>query len=205
MRKLTFRSIVALFSFIIGVAATTIWLIYFPTRTTVLPAGEWEARFFQTINQRTAAANLPSLRTLNLPRGDLEVRLWVSFSGMGADGIMLRRSANNWSALFLHGLFEDPSKESQRMRNLAEPKSGWDKMWQRLVANGILTLPDAAAIDCKVGALDGSTYVVEVNTNKTYRTYLYDTPQFAKCSEAKRVVEIIEILLEEFGIYQQPE
>ena len=123
MRKLTFRSIVALLSFIIGMTATTIWLMYFPTQTTVISAGEWETRFFQRINQRTAAANLPSLRTLNLPGEDLEVRSWVSADD-GADGIILRRSANNWSALFLHGLFEDPSKESQRMRNLPEPKSG---------------------------------------------------------------------------------
>jgi hypothetical protein len=205
MNKLTFRLTIALLTFIIGVAATTVWLINRPSKTIVMPAGKWEANFFRIIDKRTEAANLPSLRTVNLPNGDLEVRIWVITGLNGEDGIILRRSSSQWSALYLHGIFDHyPPAKFHEQRNLEAPKSGWDKMWQRLVEAGILTLPDASLIGCNTYGLDGIGYVVEVNTNKT-RTYMYDNPQDAKCSEAKRMMEIIEILFDEFSLYQHPE
>jgi hypothetical protein len=205
MHKLTFRIIVALLTFILGIAATAIWFINRPTKTKIMPAGRWESIFFQTINKRTDAANLPSLRTVNLPNGDLETRVWVGFGINGEDGIILRRSSNQWSALYVHGIFDRyPPAKYQEQKNLGVPKSGWDKMWQRLDEAGILTLPDASEIGCNAGIVDGVAYVIETNKNKTYRTYMYDNPQFAKCGEAKRVIEISEILFDEFGLYQKP-
>ena len=206
MHKFTFRLIVALLTFILGVAATAIWFINGPSKTKTLPAGKWEANFFQTINKRTDAANLPGLRGVNLPHGDLEVRVWIGFGISGEDGIILRHSSNQWSALFLHGIFDRyPPAQYQKQRNLRMPKSGWEKMWQRLVTAGILTLPDASEIGCNPHVLDGIGYVVEINSNKTYRTYMYANPQYAECSEAKRMIEISNILFDEFGLYQRPE
>ena len=206
MSKLTFRLIVALLTFILGVGATAVWLMNRPSKTTIMPAGKWEAIFFRVINQRTEAAHLPNLRTVNLPAGDLEVRFWVGFGLNGEDGIILRRSSDQWSALYLHGISDrHPPTNFQEHRELKAPKSGWDKMWQRLTEAGILTLPDSSEIGCSTHELDGIGYVVELNTNKTYRTYMYENPQFAKCDEAKRMIEISEILFDEFGLYQQTE
>lgn len=64
---------------------------------------------------------------------------------------------------------------------------------------GVLSLPDAGSIGCQVGGLDGISYVVETNMDKTYRTYMYDNPQFASCKEAKQIIEIVDILADEFG------
>ena len=204
MHKLTFRFMVALLTFILGVAVTAVWLINRPSRTKIMPAGNWEAIFFEGINKRTNAANLPALRTLNLPYGDLEARLWVGFGVGGEDGIILRRSSKRWSALHIHGMYNrDPPAKYQEQSKLGVPKSGWEKMWQRLVDAGILTLPDASEIGCNTYIVDGVCYVVETNTNKTYRTYMYDNPQYAKCGEAKQMIEISEILFDEFGLYPQ--
>jgi hypothetical protein len=206
MNRLTFRIIVALITFILGIAATAVWFVNRPAKTKIMPVGKWEAIYFETINKRADAANLPRLRTVNLPNGDLEVRVWIGFGINGEDGIILRRSSNQWSAVYLHGMFDRylPAKY-QEQRNLDVPKSGWDKMWQRLTGAGILTLPDATEIGCRPYVVDGIGYVVETNTNKTYRTYMYENPQFAKCSEAKQMIEISEILYDEFGLYQQSE
>ena len=206
MRKVSFPLIVAFLTFILGVVATAIWFIPHSPKTTIMPAGEWEEHAFRTINKRTDTANLPSLRSVNLPNEDLEVRLWVGFGISGEDGIILRRSSNQWSALYLHGSFDRyPPANYQKQRNLGAPKSGWENLWQRLVGAGILTLPDAPAIGCNPLMLDGVRYVVEINMNKTYRTYMYANPQYAKCSEAKRMIEISDFLIDEFGLYQQPE
>jgi hypothetical protein len=205
MRKFTARLIVASLTFLLGIAAT-VWYVNRPRRPQIMPVGRWEPVFFNFINERTGAANLPALRTVALRDGDLEVRIWVGFGISGGDGFILRRSADEWSAIHLRGTFDrHPPPKCQEQMNLAAPKSGWNRMWQRLVDAEILTLPDALSIDCRGGALDGVSYVVEINADRIYRAYLYDNPQLAKCGEAKKVVAIGDILFEEFGLYRQPE
>lgn len=44
------------------------------------------------------------------------------------------------------------------------------------------------------------SYVVEINKDQKYRTYLYDNPSEAKCSEAKQMLEIARIIAEEFDL-----
>jgi hypothetical protein len=88
-----------------------------------------------------------------------------------------------------------------QQKALAAPKSGWEAAWERLARAGILTLQDASEVQCQSGALDGVSYVVEINVNKTYRTYRYGNPQFMKCNEAKRMVAMIEIIADEFSLH----
>jgi hypothetical protein len=52
---------------------------------------------------------------------------------------------------------------------------------------------------CDVRALDGMSYVVENNIDNSYRTYMYDNPQFSKCEEAKRIIEIANLFHDEFA------
>jgi hypothetical protein len=89
---------------------------------------------------------------------------------------------------------------------LPSPKSGWNRVWQSLVDAGILTLPDAAEVNCNPRVFDGISYVVESNINMTYRTYMYGNPWYAKppeykrCDEARRMILIGKIIGEEFGL-----
>jgi hypothetical protein len=219
MPKLTIRLAVAVLTFLIGVSATLVWFINRTSKKDIpqtkdnvsvvqekqalrliVPDASWEPIFFKAINERIDEASMQSLRTVLLPGDDdLEVRVWVGFGQNGIDGLVLRRLTSQWSGLHLHGMFGNypPNKYQQ---NLAVPKSGWEGAWQRLVNAGILTLPDATTVQCSTLINDGMSYVVEINMDKTYRTYLYDNPKYAKCSEAKQMIRIGNIIAEEFGL-----
>jgi len=156
--------------------------------------------FFREIDERTRQANLTSLRAAVLPNDDLEVRIWMVVSYYGLDGIVVRRFGGQWSATYLKGVSKDPRVKEVYEKPLGEPHSGWQALWQRLVSAGLLTLPDASDVNCKVLAADGLGYIVETNKDNTYRTYMYGNPQYAKCNEAKQFIRLIEILDQEFGV-----
>jgi hypothetical protein len=59
-------------------------------------------------------------------------------------------------------------------------------------------LPDARSVGCESDVLDGVSHVVENSIDRSYRTYMYDNPQFAKCKEAKQMIEIVNIFDDEF-------
>lgn len=73
-------------------------------------------------------------------------------------------------------------------------------MWRELTDSGLLTLPDAASIQCDPRGKDGTSYVVEINMNRTYRTYMYRDPQYANCNEAKQMLRIGKIITDELGL-----
>ncbi len=73
-------------------------------------------------------------------------------------------------------------------------------MWQQLVDADILDLPDASEVNCSLDSLDGIAFVIETNSDMTYRTYKYGNPMLAECDEAKRIMKISEIIYEEFGL-----
>jgi hypothetical protein len=165
--------------------------------TLEVPNGPWERVFFEALEERTKQVNLPSLRAV-LPLHDLEVRFWYDHFEV-ISGLVLRRSGEKWSATILRQE-QDHVPSSMRQRSLGSPKSGWEVAWKRLTNAGVMTLPDESRTKCKTEALDGIGYVVEINSNRKYRTYRYGNPQFGKCDEAKRIVEIEEILADEFGL-----
>lgn len=209
MRKPSIHLHVALFIFILGVCLTGGLLVsctHQQEPRVIIPSENWVPIFFEatgaaskSINEVTKEANLPRLRTTLLPNDDLEIRVWIGFGLQGVDGLVLRRSSTRWSGIHLHGMGERPPFPSFQQK-LEMPKSGWEIMWQRLTNAGMLTLPDAAAVECDPGGKDGTSYVVEINMNKTYRTYMYHDPDYAKCNEAKQVLKIGEIIGEEFGL-----
>lgn len=208
MRKLITHLITALVSFLLGFGIFLICMSRVedvalvepePKLRLSIPDSRWVPALFRFIDERAAEAHLPKLRATELPDGDMEVRIWAGFGQNGEDGLVLRRSAGHWSGEHLHGMFEryPPAKFEKA---LEEPKSGWDKAWQRLVGAGLLTLPDASEVGCNTFILDGMVYVVEINMDKSYRTYMYDNPAYAKCVEAKRMIEIGRIIDEEFNL-----
>jgi hypothetical protein len=151
------------------------------------------------VNERLGESGIAELRTVQMTGNDFEVRVWVGFGGKGEDGIILRRSSDQWSGLHLHGISRGPHLIS-KISNLRAPGSGWEAAWQKLTQAGLLTLPDAPAVGCSPQIFDGVSYVVEINKDQTYRTYLYDNPSQSKCSEAKQMLEIAGIIAEEFHL-----
>ena len=163
-----------------------------------VPKDAWEPIFFEAIDKRAKLSNLKTLRVA-LADDDLEIRVWHGFGLTALEGFVLKRAAGRWSAIHLNGITRKVAP-AQSQIDLQTPKSGWDACWRRLQDAGILTLPDAAAIGCSAGALDGMSYVVECNYEGTYRTYLYDNPDLAKCDEAKRMIQIGNLISGEFAL-----
>jgi len=155
-------------------------------------------------NDFLTKVNLRSLRTVLLPDGDFEVRVWIGYGLNGTDCFILRCFSGQWSAIHLRGMAEAPPFPNS-LAPLPSPKSGWNKVWQRLVDAGILTLPDASEVKCNPGLLDGTEFFVESNINMTYRTYSYsnpwyEAPWYKRCNEAKQMILIGKIIGEEFGL-----
>lgn len=164
----------------------------------IVPNTLWEDLFFRGIDERAKIAELPSLRS-PLPKDDLEVRVWIGFGLLPLEGFVLKRTSGTWSAVFLNGINPKVAKENYQ-KQLATPKSGWDECWRKLVASGILTLPDAEEINCLAMIEDGTSYVVEINNELTYRTYMYDDLSVGKCEQAKQMSRIAGIIAEEFDL-----
>jgi hypothetical protein len=222
MRKYTIRLALALFTFLIGVAASAIWMnkpISFKYRLRgeitcfsvaqekkelrlSIPNESWEPFAFEEINKRTRQARLPALRSVILPAGDLEVRVWAGFGLTELEGFVLKRTSGQWSASHLDDINPRVALHKPSQKELKAPKFGWEVFWQGLVGAGILNLPDASARGCNPLVLDGMSYVVEFNENRTYRTYMYGNPEYAKCDEAGQLIRMINLIGEEFDLQE---
>jgi len=162
----------------------------------------WEDIYFEAIIEREKTSNLKRLKSKALPGDDLEIRVWSGFGITLLEGFILKRTAGEWSAVDLDWEVSENRKGKRDVKPLDKkldvPKSGWDAAWQKLFDAGILTLPDAEKINCSGNTIDGFSYVVEYKLKNTYRTYMYDNPEYAKCDEAKQMVKINRIIAEEF-------
>ena len=164
----------------------------------IIPKATWEPIFFKEVDERASIAKLPSLRHAALPKDDLETRLWIGFGPTALTGFDLKRTAGHWQATYIQGIHSRLPRSEYEIP-LRPPKSGWEGLWHQLKDKGLLSLPDASKIGCEVGGLDGISYVVENSIDNTYRTYMYDNPQFATCKEAKQMIEIVTLFADEFG------
>lgn len=164
-----------------------------------IPNATWEPIFFERINERAERANLTSLRSTAMRDNDLEIRVWIGFGLSALEGFVIRRQSSQWSSLYLRPVSQQhPQGESATTPVV--PQSGWERLWQRLTDEQILTLPDSSLLRDEVTINDGQSYVVEINTNGVYRTYMYSNPQEQRWPEARRIIEISNILHSEFSI-----
>ena len=203
MHKLTARLIIGLLTFAVGITATTVWYLKRPSANQevrlIIPNASWEPIFFGNINAVAKLSGQTDLRKSSLNDGDVEVRVWWGFGLSPLEGVTIRHVAGQWSAAHVKAdNYYDPEKAERR--ELRPPKSGWAAVWRGLIDAGILTLPDASEVNCGQDGLDGIAFVIETNSNRTYRTYKYGNPMLAECSEAKRVMEISKIVYQEFGL-----
>lgn len=154
---------------------------------------------------------LSKLGEKNLSDKDLEIRLW-RFSAFGDRHLVfvLTRTNEVWSAKIVQRTIDQKiivsnisnkvkfAKFSQR--KLGTPKSGWDSLWQKLIDDKILTLPDGGEVGNEPFP-DGWAFVVETKVEDQYRSYNYIGPEeFPDIREAQQMVKIIRIISEEFDL-----
>jgi len=64
-----------------------------------------------------------------------------------------------------------------------------------------MTLPDATQLkDDHIDMLDGTSYVVEINQNRVYRTYCYDNPDSHHRPQDQQMVKLMKVIGREFGL-----
>lgn len=185
---------VAIFTFLIAVLAVSGWIYFFHLRSPQIIESNyrWEPFFFEQINRTTDLVEITELRSVRLKANDLEIRIWRF--GIPLEGVVLRRVDNVWSATRIKTEgYEGPDKAE--LIDLSPPESGWERFWQSVIAKGLLELPDASEINCRSTVIDGMVYVVEVNQNNKYRTFMYGE---GKCFEAETIREIADLIGVEF-------
>ena len=194
MHKLSNRLLIVLLTFIIGISAVGGWLYYEELRPPeiISPGKGWEGIFFKDINATTNLAKLDELRETGLKSVDVEVRVWRGFGLSHLEVVALKRIDGQWSALHIESGGDNEPRWSV-VRELSSPKSGWENLWKQITAKGILTIHTPSEPDCEIGFIDGIGYVVEINMDKTYRTYLY--PVGGKCVEAKRMGKLVKLFV----------
>jgi hypothetical protein len=156
----------------------------------------------EEIDQVTNQMGMRKLRDTNLRENDLEVRAWGGFGITTLQGFILRRIEGKWTSSEIHADFKKPDKFIYKQTPLPEPQKSWDAVWQALLEQGLLTLPDARVINCEAMYEDGYSYVIEAKKGKDYRTYTYDNPaeKFEnRCPEADKILNIARIISDEYG------
>lgn len=197
MHKYLTRILIAFLTFVLGISALAGWLYYRESQRVKieLPNSRWEQIFFKLINRTTELGALEELRKTSLKRDDIEIRVWRGFGLADFEGVIIKRTNNQWTAFHLKA---DNCCEPQQVQveELNPPKSGWNSFWKNLTQHGILTLRDPSKTNCEDSGLDGTSYVVEINQNKVYRTY--QMREGGKCFGVQQMEEIDDFIGEEF-------
>lgn len=199
MNKFTTRLMVIILCFAAGISVVAFWIYYqkSPPEQVILPNSRWEPIFFKFIDHVTEKAQIPALRQESLYPGNIEIRIWRGFGLSNLEGVIIKRNGSRWSASHLKAdNYIDPV-EMVDVVPLTEPKSGWESFWKQLNDKKLLELPDASEVNCEISMIDGTSYVVEINQNRIYRTFRYYLG-VENCPEAKRMNEIGELIGIEF-------
>lgn len=160
-----------------------------------IPKARWEPIYFRSIDKLSGMVEWRPLRELALPADTFEVRIWIGFGIGPLEALSIRREGSAWSGRHVIHRLWTPGPVAVRP---VTPKSGWNQLWIRLVRLGLLTLPDSSTLPKSESRVaDGVSYVVEINKDGHYRTYMYGNPQYEKWLEAKRMIEIVETLQDE--------
>jgi hypothetical protein len=160
-----------------------------------IPKAAWEPIYFRSIDQFSHMVNWRPLRDLALGADTFEVRVWIGFGVGPLEALSIRREGSTWSGRYaIHRLWLAGPVAVQSVT----PKSAWDQLWARLVQLDLLKLPDSSTLPRSESMVaDGVSYVVEINKDGRYRTYMYANPVHKKWPEAKRMIEIVETLRNE--------
>lgn len=160
----------------------------------IVPTASWVSIYFEAIDALTRRVKLKPLRTLRLPPGDLEIRIWEGFGLGPLRGFIIRRTGTKWSALA-------PTEWPDRRAKLAAvPRStDWARTWDELERGGLLQLRDDSEIPQCEMVLDGIGYVVEIARGGYYRTFLVDNPQSLRSEDGDRFLRLLPALISAFG------
>ena len=172
------------------------------SQTRIVPDANWVKIYFESIDKLTKRLNFKPLRSIVIPPGDLEVRIWSGFGIQGFGGSIIKRTGNKWSAVSMY----DP-RHTQMINGgyvEANPKKGpkktdWAMVWERMERAGIADIRDDSEIPNCSQILDGISYVVEIAKADFYRTYMVANPQLQRSEDGDKFLHVQSILAEAYG------
>jgi hypothetical protein len=173
------------------------------------------------IKQVSENFGLTDLEVVQLPKEDLEIRLWQISDlfmpmyqdlGVKKSVFVLTRLNGSWSAIIIRETVKHNRKTKTNIEKtintkLDEPKTGWENVWQQLVDEEILTLPNGKEVGV-LGGLHTGRFRVEIKNNGIYRFYEYNGSYhsygkeegFKLIREANQMAKIANIIANEFHI-----
>jgi len=146
-------------------------------------------RVGSSVLKSASAAGLPDLAAVRLPEGDVEARVWLVPSSGEPLGAIVRKEGRTFHALAV----DHDARE-------VTPSRPWGELWTKLLAEGLLTLPDESALPRDRLVADGSAYVVETNVGGKYRAYAYSDPYDQEQPEATSMLRIAHTLSRALGV-----
>lgn len=172
-----------------------------------LRKAEVKKQFKEWNEKQSKDFSLSILENEEVKNDFVEIRFWSFSSFSTKDSVLvLNRSNNIWTANFIQRniKIKDLGKENPPAKfirkKLNTPKSGWESLWQTLVNNQVLTLPDGDEVGNEV-CPDCGTFMIETKFEGNYRFYDYHEPgYFKEIKEAQQLVKIYDIISDEFRL-----
>ncbi len=186
-----------------------------PYPSNIMPAGisdfpfpepdneSWKQKSRKHLIESSKISRLSILEKSRIPKDDLEVRVWQDSGWWNANIFILKRSSGKWMANLQKQTYQEDTLKLKSIskRKLNEPKSGWKNVWEKLVAEEILILPDGFENGGAIPCPDCGSYSIETNVSGNYRFCLYTTPRSqSDLREKRQIAKIADIIAEEFNL-----
>ncbi len=199
--------ITVLITFGIGISAWIFFNFYFhQAPKLIIPKDNYDEMISKEINTITDAIRLIPLREKNLSKKDIEIRVWHFPPFTATEGVILQKNEEIWRAYHIKAERNLDSNDSDKnkykkvkiIQLIGRPLSGWETFTEKIFNEGILKIKDAIEQKCELAMLDGSSFVVEINTNKVYRVYKQYDRTSSDCPETQKMRKVADIIEREF-------
>lgn len=159
-----------------------------------------DERYNLLIKDRLNRSGLGDLKSKVLPDNTTEIRFWVGFSHDDLRGLIIEGDGANWLGTFVPNL-QEGVQASNIQYSLPPPLNGWRHLIDRLQQLGLYNLSgESGNIPETRMVLDVSSVVVEIKTNRHYKTIRYRGVFYFQDPEILKMEKILQVLSSEFAI-----
>ncbi len=146
---------------------------------------------------------LSILEKTQMPKDDLEARIWRHSGWWEMWLLVLKRSNGKWSADFQEQIFD---KETDKIKKTSKRRIGetildWESVWKKMTDEELLTLPSGFENGGSMPCPDCGNVIIEIKVGENYRFYAYTAPFLdGDLRETRQVAKIMNIIAEEFRV-----
>jgi len=154
------------------------------------------------IDKRISNAGLRSLRRTKLKPNGVEIRIWDDGgSNPPLEGMILKKNNIEW---VVKELRPTNSKQQWVLRRIPTSQVDWESVYSQLIENDIFTNISDTEVSVVEPFNDSKSVIIETLYEGKYRFYYFHAPCISKTDEAKKIVNILKILEDEFMFRVHP-